>query len=136
MSFSPKAIPKKLMKMVFWKRAFLVQIAFSNSYQPNTSLAVWLVKIAKPFQKTLFGQKAHATKHPLYNERLNLKELFTQSLTFAKEVRRRKYDLEKRALTRSNEVVIVKKEEKVRSFAYFVNKNKDINCPQSKSNLS
>jgi len=55
MLFLQKFLPKKLIKITFWKRVFWVQTALLNSCQSNT----------KVFQKALFCQKAHTIKHPI-----------------------------------------------------------------------
>jgi len=75
MSFSQKAFPKRLVKIAFSKRAFLVQTDLPNNYQPNTNLAV--LTTAKLFKKALFYQKAHVTKHPLSAK---LKQRFVKQL--------------------------------------------------------
>ena len=59
-SFSQKALPKRRMKITFWKIAFSIQTTLLNSSQPNTNLAVLIN------QNSFFSKKLMQPNNPTH----------------------------------------------------------------------
>jgi len=64
MSFSPKALYKRLKKIVFSKRDFWIQTALRNSCQPNTNSAILASQNSSTLQKSSFLPKNSCNQTP------------------------------------------------------------------------